>query len=251
MSEAFLEGLKPTQEEIQAVKAKNRERLIEKCRTSVVLKNGCELILFLRKCLASRDLGELMIGLIGCTGLRQIEVVCRAEIGKPKFGHDTDEIYWANVTGLCKKRAVQEHERPLLAKRDLITDALKRLRTEFFPHLQDWTDDNTTISRKVCKKINRAIRQSWPFPEINLKRVSSHFFRSLYVVCTFHYFNKSSSLAVFANDVLCHSSPEISIPYTCITVTGFDDGGGLVFDTKRVLSDMKCLLDNMSRLQSI
>ena len=104
VSEAFLEGLKPSQEEVKAVKATNRERLLAKCRTSVVLRNGREVILFLRKCLASQDLGELMMGLIGCTGLRQIEVVCRAEIGKPKVGHATDEIYWASITGLCKKR---------------------------------------------------------------------------------------------------------------------------------------------------
>ena len=173
------------------------------------------------------------MGIQACTGLRMVEAVCRADIDTPLLNHETDDIYWAFVKGVCKKRSdFQGHERPLLHRRDIIQSALKRLRQNHFADLQQ-CDDNTAVSRKACTRINRSIRKCWPYPEI--KRVTSHFFRSFFVACTFHYFNKNSSISMWASDVLCHESMKTSFPYTGLLITGF---GSLCFDTNRQLQGM-------------
>ena len=174
-----------------------------------------------------------MIGIQAMTGLRMIEVVCRAEIGMPKLNHSTDDIYWTWVTGVCKKQGnFPGHERPLLHRRDIIQTAMQRLRTTFFSDLQN-CGDNIQVSRKVCTKINRAIRKAWPYPEV--KRVTSHFFRSFFVAGTFHYFNERSSISAWASDVLAHESLETSFPYTGLLITGY---GSLSFDAERSLQGM-------------
>jgi hypothetical protein len=159
--EAFLASLKPTTEETADVRAKNRQQLELKCRQSVTLKNcGDNLIMTCRRFLDSNDLGELMIGIQAMTGLRMIEVVCRAEIGMPKQNHNTDDMYWSWVTGVCKKQGnFPGHERPLLHRRDVVQSAMKRLRNTFLSQLQS-CDDNVQVSRTVCTKINRAIRKA-------------------------------------------------------------------------------------------
>lgn len=234
--EAFLAGLKPTTKETAEVHAKNKKQLELKCRQSVTLKNcGDNLIMMFRKYLDSTDLGELMIGLQALTGLRMIEVVCRAEIGMPKTNHNTDDVYWTWVTGVCKKQGnFPGHERPLLHRRDIIQGAMQRLRTTFFSELQKPEEhDNVQVSRKVCTRINRAIRKAWVFPEIS--RVTSHFFRSYYVSSTFHYFNERSSISAWASDVLAHETLETSFPYTGLLITGY---GSLLFNADRSLQGM-------------
>jgi hypothetical protein len=232
--EAFLAGLKPTKKETADVHARNRQQLELKCRQSITLKNcGDNLIMTCRKYLDSNDLGELMIGLQAMTGLRMIEVVCRAEIGMPKLNHNTDDMYWTWVTGVCKKQGnFPGHERPLLHRRDIVQSAMQRLRSTFFSELQN-CDDNNQVSRKVCTKVNRAIRKAWPFPEV--KRVTSHFFRSFFVASTFHYFNECSSISAWASDALAHESLETSFPYTGLLITGY---GSLTFNAERTLQGM-------------
>jgi hypothetical protein len=231
----FLDALKPTKEETAEVHLKNKVRLELKCRESITLRNcGDNLIMTLRQFLESSDLGKLMVGLQATTGLRMLEVVCRANIETPKLNHDhTDDIYWSWVTGVCKKHgSFSGHERPLLHRRDIIQAALRRLRRDFFQDIQE-CDDNIIVSRRVCTKINRAIRKVWPFPEV--KRVTSHFFRSFYVASTFHYFNERSSLSAWACDVLAHETLTTSFPYTGLLITGY---GSLSFDTERALQGM-------------
>ena len=92
---------------------------------------------------------------------------------------------------------------------------------------------NVQVSRKVCTKINRAIRKAWPYPEV--KRVTSHFFRSFFVASTFHYFNERSSISAWASDVLAHESLETSFPYTGLLITGY---GSLTFNAERSLQGM-------------
>ena len=149
--EAFLVSLKPTTKETADVRARNRQRLELKYRQSITLKNcGDNLITTCRKYLDSNDLGELMIGIQSMTGLRMIEVVCRAELGMPKLNHNTDAVYWTWITGVCKKQGTfPGHERPLLTRRDSIQHAMKRLRSSFFSELQN-CDDNIMVARKVC-----------------------------------------------------------------------------------------------------
>ena len=232
--EKFLDGLRPTAEETAEVQVTNRKRLDLKCQQSITLKNcGDNMILYFRQCLESNDLGKLKIGIQACTGLRMVEAVCRAEIETPLLNHETDDMYWAFVKGVCKKQNnFPGHERPLLHRRDVIQSALERLRRSHFAELQQ-CDDNTVVSRKVCTKINRSIRKCWPYPEV--KRVTSHFFRSFYVACTFHYVNKNSSINMWASDVLCHESMNTSFAYTGLLITGF---GSLCFDADRQLQGM-------------
>ena len=153
--------------------------------TSITLKNcGDNLIMTFRQFLESDSLGELMIGIQATTGLRQIEVVCRAGIDIPKLNHNTDDMYWTWVTGVCKKQGhFPGHERPLLHRRDIIQTALKRLRHKFFSDLQSCTD-NTYVSRKVCKKINRAIRKAWPYPEESRVTSGPSMWQALSIILT-------------------------------------------------------------------
>ena len=233
-TEEYISLLRPSPQETAEVQAKNTKRLDLKCRQSITLKNcGDNMIMYFRQCLESNELGMLIMGIQACTGLRMVEAVCRADIDTPLLNHETDDIYWAFVKGVCKKRSdFQGHERPLLHRRDIIQSALKRLRQNHFADLQQ-CDDNTAVSRKACTRINRSIRKCWPYPEI--KRVTSHFFRSFFVACTFHYFNKNSSISMWASDVLCHESMKTSFPYTGLLITGF---GSLCFDTNRQLQGM-------------
>jgi len=233
--EEYVALLRPTAEETAEVQATNRRRLDLKCRQSITLKNcGDNMIMYFRQCLESNELGKLMMGIQACTGLRMVEAVCRAEIDTPMLTHETDDIYWAYVKGICKKQNndFSGHERPLLHRRDHIQAALGRLRKEHFADLQQ-CDDNKAVSRKACTKINRSIRKCWPYPEV--KRVTSHFFRSFYVASTFHYMNKNSSINMWASDVLCHESMSASFPYTGLLITGF---GSLCFDVDRQLQGM-------------
>ena len=192
------------------------------------------MIMYFRQCLESNELGKLMMGIQACTGLRMVEAVCRAEIDAPVLNHETDDIYWGFVKGVCKKqnKDFSGHERPLLVRRDILQDAIERLRKNHFADLQQ-CDDNTVVSQKACTKINRSIRKAWPYPEV--KKVTSHFFRSFFVACSFHYFNKSSSINMWASDVLCHESMNTSFAYTGLFITGF---GNLCFDTDRQLRGM-------------
>jgi hypothetical protein len=237
--EEYIALLRPTAKETAEVQATNRKMLDLKCRQSITLKNcGDNMIMYFRNCLESHDLGQLMMGIQACTGLRMIEAVCRAHIETPVLNHESDDIYWAFVTGLCKKQNdFKGHERPLLHRRDIIQSAIDRLRTKHFPDLQQ-CDDNIVVSRKVCTKINRSIRKCWPYPEV--KSITSHFFRSFCVACTFHYINKNSSINMWASDVLCHESMNTSFAYTGLLITGF---GSLCFDAERQL------LQGMARLK--
>jgi hypothetical protein len=230
----YITLLRPTAEETAEVQATNRKRLDLKCRQSITLKNcGDNMIMYFRKCLESNDLGRLMMGIQACTGLRMIEAVCRAEIATPVLNHLTDDMYWATVKGVCKKQtAFSGHERPLLHRRDSIQSAIERLRTHHFADLQK-CNDNVIVSRKVCGRINRAIKKCWPYPEV--KSVTSHFFRSFYCACSFHYFNKSSSINMWASDVLCHESMTATFAYTGLLITGF---GSICFDADRQLQGM-------------
>ena len=82
-------------------------------------------------------MGKLMMGIQACTGLRMVEAVCRAQIKTPLVNHETDNIYWAFVKGVCKKQTgFSGHERPLLHRRDIIQSAIERLRTNHFADLQ-------------------------------------------------------------------------------------------------------------------
>ena len=148
--------------------------------------------------------------------------------------HETDDIYWAYVKGICKKQNndFSGHERPLLHRRDIIQAAIGRLRKEHFDDLQQ-CDDNRAVSQKACTKINRSIRKCWPYPEI--KRVTSHFFRSVYVASTHHYFNKTSSINMWSSDVLAHESMNSSFAYTGVHLSGL---GSLIFDVDRQLQGM-------------
>jgi hypothetical protein len=233
-TEQYIALLRPTAEETAEVQSTNRRRLELKCRHSITLKQcGDNLIMYFRQCLESNELGKLMMGIQACTGLRMVEAVCRAEIETPMLNHQTDDVYWAFVKGVCKKQNdFSGHERPLLHRRDIIQSAIKRLRKNHFADVQQY-DDNIVVSRKVCAKINRAIRKCWPYPEV--KSVRSHVFRSFYVTCTFHYFNKTSSINMWASDVLCHTSMNTSFAYTGLLITGF---GSLCFDTDRQLQGM-------------
>ena len=151
----------------------------------------------------------------------------------PKWNHNTDDVYWTWITGICKKQGkFPGHERPLLHRRDVIQLAMKILRSSFFSELQN-CDDNIMVSRKVCTKINRAIRKAWPYPEV--KRVTSHFFRSFFVASTFHYFNERSSISAWGCDVLAHENLETSFPYTGLLITGY---GSLTFNVERSLQGM-------------
>ena len=192
------------------------------------------MIVYFRQCLESNELGKLVMGILACTGLRMVEAVCRAEIDAPTLTHETDGVYWAFVKGVCKKQKnlFSGHERPLLGRRNVVQAAIARLRKNHFADLQKCTD-NTIVSRKACTKINRSIRKCWPYPEV--KRVTSHFFRSFYVACTFHYFNRNSSISMWASDVLCHESISTSFAYTGLLITGFDT---LCFDLDRQLREM-------------
>lgn len=233
-AENYIALLRPTTEETAEVQAINRRRLDLKCRQSITLKScGDNMIMYFRQCLESNDLGRLMMGIQACTGLRMVEAVCRAEINTPMLNHVTDDVYWAFVKGVCKKQNdFSGHERPLLHRRDIIQSAIARLRKIHFADLQQ-CNDNIIVSRKVCAKINRAIHKSWPYPEV--KRVTSHFFRSFYVACSFYYFNKTSSINMWASDVLSHESMNTSFAYTGLLITGF---GSLCFDTERQLQGM-------------
>jgi hypothetical protein len=236
----FLSQLKPNPEEMQKVNEKNRKHLIDKCKSSITLKNcGDNLIMYFRSCLESSELGPLIMGIQACSGLRMVEAVCRGYIECPKLTHSTDDVYWGWVTGVVKKQdAFPGHERPLLHRREIIQSAIKRLRTNHFSQLREncTTFDNTFVSRKCCKKINRAIKKSWPYPEVS--SVTSHFFRSFYVAATFHYFNKSSSLSQWCCDILAHESMDCSFPYTGLLVTGF---GSVTFDADRQLQGLQRL----------
>jgi hypothetical protein len=207
-TEQYISLLRPTAEETAEVQAVNRKRLDLKCQHSITLKQcGDNLIMYFRQCLESNELGKLMMGIQACAGLRMVEAVCRAEIKPPILNHHTDDMYWAFVKGVCKKQTdFSGHERPLLHRRDIICESIKRLRKNHFADIQQ-CDDNIVVSRKVCAKINRSIRKCWPYPEV--KRVTSHFFRSMYVSCSFH--------------------------YTGLLITGF---GSLCFDTDRQLQGM-------------
>ena len=233
LSHESLSKLKPTRQETAEIHKKNKKQLEIKCKSAVTLKNcGDNLIMFFRNCLESPDLGKLIMGIQGCTGLRMVEAVCRGQIEAPKLTHNTDDIYWGWVTGICKKKGeFPGHERCFLHRREIIHAAIERLRKNHFAHLQHF--ENTQVSRKCCKKINRAINKSWPYPEI--KSVTSHFFRSFFVAATFHYFNQSSSLSQWCCDVLAHESLDASFPYTGLLVTGF---GSLTFDTERQLQGL-------------
>jgi hypothetical protein len=123
-----------------------------------------------------------------------------------------------------------------MIRREIIASAIQRLRTKHFPELQTAECDNTHVSRKSCKKVNRAIIKSWPFPEV--ARVTSHFFRSFYVAATFHYFNQSCSLPKWCSDVLAHESLEATFLYTGLLVTGF---GTLTIDSERRLQGLATL----------
>ncbi len=235
-SDSFLAQLKPTPEETAAVRAQSQKKLESKCKNSITLKDaGDNLIMHFRSCLESMDLGELVMGIQACTGFRLVEAVCRGQVNKPKLEHaGSDDTYWAFVRGVVKKKGhFPGHERPFLHRREIIASAIQRLRTQHFPELQTGECDNTHVSRKSCKKVNRAINKSWPFPEV--ARVTSHFFRSFYVAATFHYFNQSSSLSQWCSDVLAHESLEASFPYTGLLVTGF---GTLTFDSERRLQGL-------------
>ena len=235
-SEEYIALLRPTAEERAEVQATNRKRLDFKCRHSITLKNcGDNMIMYFRQCLESNEMGKLMMGIQACTGLRMVEAVCRSEIDTPMFTHETDNVYWAYVKGVCKKQNNDSsgHERPLLHRRDIIQSAIGRLRKNHFADLQQ-CDDNRVVSQKACRKINRSIRKCWPYSEV--KRVTSHFFRSFYVACSFHYFNKNSSMNMWASDVLCHESMNTaSFAYTGLLLTGF---GSLCFDADRQLQGM-------------
>jgi hypothetical protein len=236
VEDVFLIELKPTAEETASVREKNRTRLQEKCQNSITLKDsGDNLIMYFRNCLESTELGKLIMGIQACSGLRMVEAVCRGRLLPPKLPHaSTDDTYWGWVQGVVKKQGnFPGHERPLLHRREIIESALRRLRSTHFPALQKGECDNTEVSRKACKKVNRAINKSWPFPDV--ARVTSHFFRSFYVSATFHYFNNSSSLAQWCSDVLAHESLDASFPYTGLLVTGF---GSLTFDSERHLQGM-------------
>jgi hypothetical protein len=233
--EEYLALLRPKAEETAEVQATNRKRLDLKCQRSVTLKQcGDNLIMYFRQCLESNELGKLVMGIQACTGLRMVETVCRAEIDTPVLTHETDDIYWAYVKGVCKKQNNDfiGHERPLLHRRDIIQSAIERLRKNHFPDLQQ-CDDNRVVSEKACRKINRSIRKCWPYPEV--KMVTSHFFRSFYVACSFHYFNKNSSINMWASDVLCHESMHTSFAYTGLLIQGF---GSLCFNADRQLQGM-------------
>ena len=234
-NENFLSGLKLNIDEQQQVKTNQKKRLELKCRNAITLKNcGDNLISYARACLESNDLGQMVTGLMVCTGLRMVEIVARAKLSRPKMNHTTDSCYWSFVEGICKKHsAFPGHERPVLHRRELVVSCLERLRNQHFPDLQDTNHNNTYISRKVCNKINRSIRNSWPFPEV--KRISSHFFRSFYVSATFHYFNQSSSLPMWACDVLAHESIDTTHSYTTLLITGY---GSLSFDSERQLQGL-------------
>ena len=224
--------LRPTSEETAEVKATNRQRLYLKCRQSITLKNGGDnMIMYFRQCLESNELGRLMMGIQACTGLRMVE------IDTPILTHATDDMYWAFVKGVCKKQNndFSGHERPLLNRRDIIQSAIGRLRKNHFADLQQ-CKDNAIVSRKSCTEINRSIRKCWPYPEV--KSVTSHFFRSFYVASTFHYLNKTSSLSMWASDVLCHESMSTTFAYTGLLITGF---GSLCFDADRQLQGMSRL----------
>jgi hypothetical protein len=230
----FLDQLKLREKESSFVRAQQKSRLEAKCRDSITLKNcGDNLIQYFRKCLESKDLGPLYSGIAACTGLRMIEICKTANISPPKLSHNTDDVYWCWMTGIAKKTQVfPGHERPLLARRDTLKDALLRLRATHFENIQDITDCSF-ISSKICKKVNRAVRKSWPFPEV--KKVTSHFFRSLYVASSHHYFNQNSSLSAWCADVLAHENLDTTHPYTGLLVTGL---GSLSFDSERLLQDM-------------
>ena len=233
--DSFLNELKPTANETASVRETNKKKLEIKCRQSITLKNcGDNLIMTFRQYAESNDIGQLMISIQAMTGLRMTEVVVRAQFGAPKINHDrTDDVYWSWVTGITKKRgAFEGHERPLLHRRDILESAINRLRNNHFADLQACTD-NTTVAARVCKRINRAIRKAWPYPDV--KQVTSHFFRSFYVAATFHYFNQTSSIAAWCSDVLCHESLDTSHPYTGLLITGF---GSLSFNTERSLQGM-------------
>jgi hypothetical protein len=99
---------------------------------------------------------------------RLVEAVCRGQVNKPKLEHaGSDDTYWAFVQGIVKKKGkFPGHERPCLHRCEIIASAIQRLRTKHFPELQTAECDNTHVSRKSCKKVNRAINKSWPFPEV-------------------------------------------------------------------------------------
>ena len=235
--ESFLAQLKPTGEEICQVHARSKQRLTEKCQNSITLKNcGDNLIVYFRSCLESEKLGNLFMGIQAMTGFRQVEVIARGRLEHPKLNHRTDEIYWSTAKGIVKKKGMEfAHERPLLARREIVQKAMERLRNLHFAEMQNWVD-NAEVSRKCCNKINRAISSAWPFPEI--RRITSHFFRSFYVACTYHYFNEKNSLASRASNVLGHDGLETSHPYSGLLITGF---GSLSFDSERQLVGMQRL----------
>ena len=238
--ESFLSELKPTPEEIAYVKKQGKTRLEDRCRNAVTLKNcGDNLIIYFRQCLESSELGKIYMGIAACTGLRMMEIVRNAVLEVPKLTHDTDDVYWAYSSGICKKApSFEGHERPLLHRRDIVTSALKRLRNmSFFAAFQKCDLDNAKLSDKVCKKINRSVASAWPYPDV--KKVTSHFFRIFYVASTFHYFNKTSSLLQWCSTVLGHESMECSFAYTGMLITGF---GSFTFDAERQLHGLARLI---------
>jgi len=173
------------------------------------------------------------MSVMACTGLRQLEVVCRATLGPPTLTHATDSCYWAFVRGVCKKdKNFRGHDRPLLERREVIVDALARLRQTHFAEVQEIAD-NCLVSSKCCQKINRAIRKAWPFSEVAV--VTSHFFRSFYVAATHANFNQKNSLAAWATDVLAHENLETSHAYTTLLITGF---GTIAFDHEQQLQGL-------------
>ena len=191
------------------------------------------MIMFFRACLESDKLGDLFMGIQAMTGLRMVEVITRVTLDHPKLNHKTDMQYWCTAKGIVKKKDMEfVHERPLLERRGIIQKAMERLRKQHFSDMQDRVD-NVDVSRKCCNKINRFIASSWPFPE--LKKITSHFFRSFYVAASYHYFNEKNSLASWTSSVLGHSGLDNSHPYSGLLITGF---GSLSFDADRQLHGM-------------
>ena len=138
-----------------------------------------------------------LMSLACLTGRRMAEILFSMQFRPPTQQHATNSKYWTEISGIGKQRAGENRIReiPLFAPRDVITDAIEKLRAELPASTVE------EVNARYGKPTQRIMQKLCPAIH-NL-----HNFRKMYVLVCQHYFNENGcSLARLAADYLGHKT---------------------------------------------
>lgn len=208
----FTQHLHLSAEQVVTIMHLNAEKL-QRNAIDLVQLPGDAIIQDLREFLRSSEPYKILIALAGLTGRRAAELLVTIKFDTPQEPHFTNTAYWTLASGFLKKRKgspMLYREIPLLERRDVINNALHRVRqllpaTTVHEANIKYSTSTAEYMKKYCPTIGKL-----------------HQFRKFYALVCFHYFNdRNCSLPRLASDYLGHKTMSATIlTYLNINVRG-------------------------------